>query len=251
MFNNLPRCTLIKAILKRELASYFYSPIAYVFVSIFVLALAATTIFIGRMFDTNQANLDVMFAFLPWVLLFLVPAVGMQLWSDEQSTGSIELLLTFPVTITEAVIAKFLAGWIFLCLSLVATIFFPITVFILGSPDLGKILLGYLGSIFLAGTYLAISGFTSAMTSKQVISFVFSFIICFFLTIIGWGIFSDLLNQFLPVAVTDFISSFGVIAQFDNFKRGILEIKAISYYSVLIAGCLALTVRILEEKRLK
>lgn len=241
----------ISAIFKRELAAYFYSPLAYVFVSIFILAIAATSIFIGRIFETNDASLIVVFNLMPWVLLFLVPAIGMQLWSEEYSSGSVELLFTLPITVLQAVLAKFLAAWCFLIFSIAMTVGFPITIFFLGAPDLGQMLSGYLGSILIAGAYLAVSSFTSAMTRKQVISFVFSFIICFLLAIIGWGVFSGLLNQFLLAEVTDFIASFGVIYQFENMVLGIIDLKNILYYFFLMAGGIFLTVRILIARQSK
>src|SRR5262245_40811463 len=168
----------IKAILKRELGSYCTSPIAYVFLVIFLLLAGFFTFTVGNFFERGEASLVSFFTWHPWLYLFLVPAVGMRLWSEERRLGTMELLLTMPLTTWQAIIGKFLASWLFLALALVLTFPVWITVNWLGSPDNGIILAGYAGSLFLAGSYLAISCMTSALTRNQVISFILSVMIC-------------------------------------------------------------------------
>src|SRR5690349_22611495 len=159
----------IKAITKRELSAYFSSPVAYVFIVIFLLLTVFFTFMAGNFFERGQANLDSFFMWLPWLYLFLVPCVGMRLWAEERRVGTIELLLTKPITAWHAILGKFLASWIFLGLALVLTFPVVITVNYLGSPDNGVILSGYIGSWLMAGAYLAISCITSAMTRNQVV----------------------------------------------------------------------------------
>src|SRR3954467_14071987 len=168
----------IRAITKRELSSYFSSPVAYVFIVIFLLLTGFFTFMEGNFFERGQANLDAFFMWHPWLYLFLVPCVGMRLWAEERRVGTIELLLTKPVTVGQAIVGKFLASWIFLGLSLALTFPVLITVNYLGSPDNGVILAAYFGSLLMAGTYLAISCMTSAMTRNQVVSFIISVVIC-------------------------------------------------------------------------
>mgnify|MGYP003346456088 FL=1 len=168
----------IKTIMKRELGGYFTSPIAYVFLIIFLLLTGFFTFTIGNFFERGEASLVSFFTWHPWLYLFLVPAVGMRLWSEERRLGTMELLLTMPLTAWEAIVGKFLASWAFLALALALTFPVWITVNWLGSPDNGIIAAGYVGSLFLAGSYLAISCMTSAMTRNQVISFILSVVIC-------------------------------------------------------------------------
>ncbi|MGH7979416.1 MAG: ABC transporter permease, partial [Limisphaerales bacterium] len=185
----------IRAIAKRELAGYFSSPVAYVFIVIFLLLTGFFTFTIGDFFERGQANLDSFFMWHPWLYLFLVPCVGMRLWAEERRVGTIELLLTKPVRLWQAVVGKFLASWIFLGLSLALTFPVIITVNYLGSPDNGVIVAAYLGSLLMAGAYLAISCMTSAMTRNQVISFILSVVICLFLVLCGYPPVTGLLNR--------------------------------------------------------
>src|SRR3989449_6775069 len=178
----------IKAVAKRELIGYFSSPVAYVFLTMFLLLGGFFTFMVGRapFFELGQASLASFFIWQPWLFLFLVPAVGMRLWSEERRLGTIELLLTMPVTAWQAIVGKFLASWLFLGLALVLTFPVVITVNYLGSPDNGVILSGYIGSWLMAGAYLAISCITSAMTRTQVVSFIVSVVICLFLILAGF-----------------------------------------------------------------
>src|SRR5689334_19579054 len=177
----------IKTISKRELAAYFSAPLAYVFIVIFLLLCGFFTFFVGGFFELRQASLvRPFFTWLPWFYLFLVPAVGMRLWAEERRVGTIELLLTMPITSWQAILGKFLASWIFLLLALILTFPVVITVNYLGHPDNGVIFCGYIGSWLLAGSYLAISCITSAMTRNQVVSFIISVVICLFLILAGF-----------------------------------------------------------------
>ena len=238
------------SIYKRELLAYFYSPIAYVVLAIFSLSSSTTAIFLGRIFDSGEASMNLFFIFQPWLYLFLVPAVGMRLWAEERNSGSIEFLLTLPISIFDAVLAKFLAGWTFLTIALATTLPLLCTVIYLGKPDFGIIFTGYLGCILVAGAYLSISCFASAVTRNQVISFIISFIFCFFLNILSWGILSDLLNQILPSAVADWVSSFGTLFHFDPFRKGLIEFRGVVFFLILMLGALSLNVRLLEERRI-
>src|SRR5512134_3097093 len=175
----------IKAIVKRELGGYFTSPIAYVFLVIYLLLAGFFTFTVGSFFERGEASLVSFFTWHPWLYLFLVPAVGMRLWSEERRLGTMELLLTMPVTTWQAIVGKFLASWLFLALALALTFPVVITINYLGSPDNGVVLSGYVGSWLMAGAYLALSCITSAMTRTQVVSFIISVVVCLFLILAG------------------------------------------------------------------
>lgn len=234
---------------RREFQGYFRSPIAYVFIIIFLLAAVGTTFFLGGLYDSNQASLESFFIYLPWLYLVLVPAVGMRLWAEERRSGTIELLFTLPVTMTEAVLAKFLAGWLFLAIALFLTFPLVVTVNYLGSPDNGVIALSYLGSLLMAGSYLAISCFTSAMTKNQVVSFILGVVICFFLVLVGWGVFTDALGAFLPVWAVDAISNFGFMPHVTPISRGILDTRDLLYFLSVIFVALALNTLVLSQRK--
>src|SRR5246500_953703 len=185
----------IWTIAKRELGTYFSSPVAYVFIVIFLLLAGFFTFMIGHFFEIGQANLRSFFTWHPWLYLFLVPAAGMRLWSEERRSGTMELLLTMPITPWQAIVGKFLASWLFLAISLVLTFPIAITVNYLGSSDNGVILTSYIGSFFLAGAYLAVSCMTSAMTRNQVVSFILSVVICFLLILVGYPPVTDFLSR--------------------------------------------------------
>jgi len=236
-------------LIKRELASYFYSPVAYVFIIIFLFSTVGTTFFLGNFFNSNQAGLDIFFLFHPWLYLFLIPAVGMGLWAEERNAGTIELLFTLPISLTQAVAAKFLSGWIFIGIALLLTFPMIITVWYLGEPDNGVILASYLGSFLMAGSYLAITCVTSALTRNQVISFILSVIICFTLVILGWGVFTNILNQFLPNWLTDIISTFSFSTHFNSISRGIIDSRDLVFFLSIIIGGLILNAIVLESKK--
>ncbi|HOO90228.1 MAG TPA: ABC transporter permease subunit, partial [Syntrophales bacterium] len=172
-----------KGIIKRELGGYFGSPLAYVFIVIFLVMCGFFTFIVSGFYEVGQADLRAFFRWLPWTYLFLIPAVSMRLWAEERRTGTLELLITLPTTLTELVLGKFLAAWLFVILALVLTFPLVLTVIYLGEPDLGVIFSGYLGSILLAGAYLSIGSMTSSLTRNQVISFILSVVICLFLVL--------------------------------------------------------------------
>ena len=238
---------LICAIFKREFLGYFRSPVAYVFLIVFLVSVLGLTWFLGGFFDSNDANLNPLFTFLPWVFLFLIPAVGMRLWAEEKRSGTWELLFTLPVSIAQTVFGKFLAGWAFVALAIVLTVSMPLTVAYLGDPDWGPIFSGYFGGILMAGTYLSICSLTSALTKNQVISFVLSVIFCLILVFLGWSVFSDfLLALNLPVGFVDALSNFSFVTHYEPMVRGLVTLRDIFFFLSLTAFCLFVNVLILE-----
>ncbi len=239
----------IRAIMKRELGGYFTSPIAYVFLVIFLLLTGFFTFTVGNFFERGEASLVSFFTWHPWLYLFLVPAVGMRLWSEERRLGTLELLLTMPITTWQAIVGKFLASWLFLGLALVLTFPVIITVNWLGDPDNGVIAAGYVGSFLLAGAYLAISCMTSAMTRNQVISFILSVMICLFLILAGYTPVTDLLTRFANPVVTQAIAAFSVMTHFEGFQRGVLDIRDVIFFASVIGFALFTTGVIIRNQR--
>ena len=239
----------ITTIMKRELGGYFTSPIAYVFLIIFLLLTGFFTFTIGNFFERGEASLVSFFTWHPWLYLFLVPAVGMRLWSEERRLGTMELLLTMPLTTWQAIVGKFLASWLFLALALVLTFPVWITVNWLGSPDNGIIAAGYVGSLFLAGSYLAISCMTSAMTRNQVISFILSVVICLFFILAGYTPVTDLLTRFASPVVVDVIAAFSVMTHFEGFQRGVIDLRDFLFFVSVIGFALFTTGVIIRSQR--
>jgi ABC-2 type transport system permease protein len=239
----------IKAVMKRELGGYFTSPIAYVFLVIFLLLTGFFTFTVGNFFERSEASLVSFFTWHPWLYLFLVPAVGMRLWSEERRLGTLELLLTLPITTWQAIVGKFLASWVFLALALLLTFPVIITVNWLGDPDNGVIIAGYVGSLLLAGAYLAISCMTSAMTRNQVISFILSVMICLFLILAGYTPVTDLLTRFANPIVTQTIAAFSVMTHFEGFQRGVLDTRDVVFFASVIGFALFTTGVIIRNQR--
>ena len=239
----------IKAIMKRELGGYFTSPIAYVFLVIFLLLTGFFTYTIGNFFERGEASLVSFFTWHPWLYLFLVPAVGMRLWSEERRLGTMELLLTMPITAWQAIVGKFLASWLFLALALVLTFPVMITVNLLGDPDNGVIVTGYVGSFLLAGSYLALSCMTSALTRNQVISFILSVVICLFLILAGYTPVTDLLTRFASPVVVDVIAAFSVMTHFEGFQRGVLDMRDVLFFASVMFFALFTTGVIIRNQR--
>src|SRR3954462_1878079 len=215
----------IMTIAKRELIGYFASPVAYVLLVIFLLLCGFFTFMVAGFFERGQANLLPFFAWHPWLYLFLVPAVGMRMWSEERRLGTIELLLTMPITPWQAIVGKFLASWLILALALALTFPIVITVNYLGSPDNGVILASYIGSMLLSGTYLSIAAMTSAMTRNQVVSFILSLVICLFLILAGWPPVTNLLTQWASTGVVETIAGFSVMTHFDSIQKGVIDLR--------------------------
>jgi gliding motility-associated transport system permease protein len=239
----------IKAITKRELAGYFTSPIAYVFLVIFLLLTGFFTFTVGNFFERGEASLVSFFTWHPWLYLFLVPAVGMRLWSEERRLGTMELLLTMPITTWQAIIGKFLASWLFLALALLLTFPLVITVNYLGAPDNGVIVAGYVGSLLLAGSYLAVSCMTSALTRNQVISFIVSVMICLFLILAGYTPVTDLLVRWANPVVVEIIAAFSVMTHFEGFQRGVLDVRDVLFFASVIGFALFTTGVIIRNQR--
>lgn len=242
----------ITSIAKRELKGYFASPVAYVFIVIFLLLVGFFTFMLGRapFFRAGQANLDAFFTWHPWVFLFLVPAIGMRVWSEERRLGTIELLLTMPITAWQAIVGKFLASWGFLLLTLVCTFPMVMTVNYLGNPDNGVIFGAYVGSFLMAGSYLAISCMTSAMTRNQVISFILSCVICFLLILCGFPPVTEFLGNIgFSQGVIEMIASLSFMTHFDGLQKGVLDFRDLIFFLSVIAFSLFTTGVILRSHR--
>jgi ABC-2 type transport system permease protein len=241
----------IKTIAKRELAGYFASPVAYVFIVIFLLLTGFFTFMLGGFFERGEATLTSFFLWHPWLYLFLVPAVGMRLWSEERRQGTMELLLTMPITPWQAIVGKFLASWAFLALALVLTFPIALTVNYLGSPDNGVIFGSYVGSFLMAGAYLAISCMTSAMTRNQVISMIVSVVICFLLILVGYPPVTDFLYRVLGMkqALVETVAAFSLMTHFDGFQKGILDSRDVIFFLSVIGFSLFTTGVIIRGHR--
>jgi ABC-2 type transport system permease protein len=239
----------VKTIAKRELGGYFSSPVAYVFIVIFLLLAGFFTFMAGGFFERQEASLLSFFIWHPWLYLFLVPAVGMRLWSEERRLGTMELLLTMPVTTWQAILGKFVASWLFLALALVLTFPIVITVNYLGDPDNGVILAGYIGSLLLAGAYLAISCMTSAMTRNQVVSFIVAVVVCLFLILAGYPPVTNLLVQWADPWLVNTVAGFSVMTHFEGFQKGVLDTRNIIFFVSLIVFSLFTTGVIIRSHR--
>lgn len=239
----------VKTIAKRELSSYFASPVAYVFLVIFLLLTGFFTFTAGQFFERGEASLAAFFSWHPWLYLVLVPAVGMRLWSEERRSGTLELLLTLPISPWEAILGKFLASWIFLALALALTFPVVITVNWLGEPDNGQILAGYFGSLMLAGVYLAITCMTSALTRNQVIAFILSVAACLFLILAGFNPVTDLFTRWASPAVVETIAAFSVVTHYDGFQKGVIDTRDLLFFASVIGFALFATAVILRNRR--
>jgi ABC-2 type transport system permease protein len=239
----------VLAITKRELTGYFASPVAFVFIVIFLLLAGFFTFMVGRFFERGEANLDTFFGWHPWLYLFLVPAVGMRMWSEERRQGTIELLLTMPVTTWQTIVGKFLAAWVILAAALVCTFPVVVTVNYLGRPDNGIILAGYIGSLLLAGGYLAVSAMTSAMTRNQVVSFILAVAICLFLILAGWPPVTNLLVQWANPFLVQAVAAFSVMTHFESIQKGVLDSRDILFFLSVIGFCLFSTSVIIRAHR--
>jgi len=238
----------IYSIAKREVKGYFGSPVAYVFIFFFLILCGLFTFYVSKFYEARQADLRAFFVWHPWLYLFLVPAVGMRLWAEERKSGTIEILLTLPVTIGQAVIAKFLAAWLVLGISLILTFPLVITVYYLGSPDTGAILAGYLGSFIMAGAYLAIGGLMSSATKNQVIAFILAVVVSFVLVMAGWPPITDMLAKTFPKLVP-MVAYTGFVTHFDSIQRGVLDSRDFIYFGSIIVLALCATAAVLNTRR--
>jgi ABC-2 type transport system permease protein len=239
----------IRAIFKRELYGYFSTPVAYVFIVIFLFLTGVFTFYVGSFYERNQADLEPFFRFHPWLYLFLIPAIAMRLWSEERKSGTIELLMTLPVTVLDAVLGKFFAAWCFTGVALALTFPVWITVNYLGSPDNTVIIASYLGSLLMAGGFLAIGSCISALSKSQVIAFVISVVICFLFILAGFPLVVDFFRGWAPPALTDAIASLSFLTHFDSIKKGVIDFRDLFYFATLIAIWLYANIVIIEAKK--
>ena len=236
-------------ITKRELYAYFATPMAFVFIAIFVAMTGAFTFYIGRFFDRNQASLETFFSFHPWLYLLLVPAVAMRLWAEERKSGTIEQLLTLPITTFEAVLGKFLAAWLFCGIALLLTFPMWLTVNVLGAPDNAVVFVSYIGSFLMAGAFLAIGMCMSALTRNQIIAFIAGSVVCFLFTMSGLDLVLNFFRLWAPDAVVTTIGSFSFLTRFEALSRGIIDIRDLIYFLSLISFWLFATVIAVETKK--
>ena len=239
----------IGIIFKRELQGYFATPVAYVFIVIFLVLSGALTFHMGNFYERGQADLIPFFNFHPWLYLFLVPAISMRLWAEERKSGSIELLLTLPITMIQAVIGKFLAAWLFTGIALFLTFPLWITVNYLGNPDNGVIFAAYVGSLLMAGGFLAIGACISATTKNQVIAFIISVVICFAFLLSGFSLVLDFFRGWAPQYIVDAISSLSFLTHYTSISKGVIDLRDIIYFATLIACWLYANAVVIEMKK--
>jgi ABC-2 type transport system permease protein len=236
-------------IFKREFVAYFSTPLAYVFIVIFLFAMGAFTFYIGHFYENGVADLSVFFGYHPWLYLFLVPAIAMRLWAEERRTGTMELLLTLPVPLWATVAGKYLAAWAFTGVALALTFPVWLTVNYLGHPDNGVIVASYIGSFLVAGGYLAIGACISAATNNQVIAFVVSVVVCFLFTVSGAPLVLDFFRAWAPLVLVDAVSSFSVLTHFTAITAGVIDVRDIVFFFSLIALFLAANMVIVDLKK--
>ncbi len=237
------------AVFKREFGGYFATPVAYVFIVIFLFLTGVFTFNFGRFYELGQANLGAFFAWHPWLYLFLIPAISMRLWAEERKSGTIELLMTLPIPLWAAVAGKFLAAWAFAGVALALTFPMWITVSFLGQPDHGAILTAYIGSFLMAGGFLAIGGAISAMTRSQVIAFVVSVVICFGFLISGYPPVMDAMTGWAPRWLVDAVASFSFLTNFGDIAKGVIDLRDLVYFLSLMALFLFINAVVIDLKK--
>jgi ABC-2 type transport system permease protein len=236
-------------IFRRELASYFATPVAYVFIVIFLLLAGWFTFYLGNFYERGQADLLPFFTFHPWLYLFLIPAVSMRLWAEERKSGSIELLMTLPVSLNQAVLGKFLAAWAFVGIALVLTFPVWITVNYLGDPDNGAIVAGYVGSFLMAGSFLAIGSCVSATTRNQVIAFILTVVVCLTLLLAGLPMVLDVLRAVLPQLLVDAVASLSFLTHFQAISKGVIDLRDLVYFGLMIGFWLYASAVVIDMKK--
>lgn len=234
---------------KREWTAYFATPLAYVFLVVFLVLCGFSTFELGGFYQRNQADLQIFFSYQPWLYLFLIPAIAMRLWAEERKSGSIELLLTLPLTLRSIVLAKFLAAWLFVGLALLLTFPLWLTVNYLGHPDNGAILAAYFGSWLMAGAFLSIGCCLSAASKSQVIVFVFTVSVCFLFVLLGVPQLLNSLAGVLPQPLVDAIAQLSLLTHFDAISRGVLDLRDVLFYVLFIACWLVATGMVIEQKK--
>lgn len=236
---------IVWTLAKRELSGYFATPVAYVFLFFYLAFMGVMPFTLGGFYEREQADLAPFFGFHPWLYLFLIPAVSMRLWAEERKSGTIELLMTLPVTMWQMVLGKFLAAWFFTGIALVLTFPMWITVNFLGQPDNGVIVAAYIGSFLLAGGYLAVGSLFSAMTKNQVIAFVLTFVTGLLLVLAG----TPLVPDWFPGPITEAIRSFSFLTQMNAISGGLIDMRALTYFGSLIVACLIGSGIVLDMKK--
>ena len=236
-------------IMRRELASYFATPLAYIFLLIFLVLVNLFPFYLGEFFERGQADLNPFFTYHPWLFLFLIPAVSMRLWADERRSGSIELLMTLPVTLWQAVLGKFLAAWAFTILALVLTFPIWITVNFLGSPDNGAILAAYIGSMLLAAGFLSIGSLASALTRNPVVAFIVGIAACFVFLVAGFPLVLDAFRGWAPQLLVDAVGSLGFLTHYEAISKGVIDIRDLVYFALLITWFLLATAVVLDVRK--
>ena len=241
--------SMIGIITRRELGAYFATPLAYVFVLIFLMLSGAFTFYIGGFYERGQADLLPFFNFLPWLYLFLVPAVAMRLWSEERKSGTIELLLTLPITMWQAVVGKFLAAWAFIGIALALTFPLWLTVNYLGDPDNGVILASYIGALLMAGAFLAIGSCISAATRNQVVAFILTVVACFVLVMAGHPLVLDAFAAWAPQGLVDAIAGLSFLTHFASISKGVIDLRDLLYFLLMIGFWLYASAIVIDLKK--
>ena len=240
---------IMLAIMRRELRSFLLTPVAYVFIVIFLVLTSTFTFYLGNFYERSQADLVPFFNFHPWLYLFLVPSLSMRLWSEERRSGSIELLMTLPVELWQAVVGKFLAAWAFTGLALGLTFPIWITVNYLGDPDNGVVVAAYIGSLLMAGGFLAVGSCISATTKNQVIAFILAVVACFLLLLAGFPLVLDVFSAWAPQALVDVVASLSFLTHFASISKGVIDLRDLVYFALLIGVMLYANTIVLQLKK--
>ena len=236
-------------IFRREFTSFFATPLAYVFLLIFLVLSSVFTFYLGGFYESGQASLNPFFNFHPWLYLFLVPALAMRMWAEERKSGTIELLMTLPITRFESVVGKFLAAWVFAGIALLLTFPMVLTVNYLGDPDNGAILTGYFGSWLLVGAYLAVGSCMSAWAKNQVIAFILTVSLCFVFVVSGFSLVLDAFNGWAPQWLLDVVASFSFLTRFQAISKGVIDVRDLLYFLSFIAAWLMATAVVIDLKK--
>lgn len=239
----------LMAVFRREFSSYFATPLAFVFIVIFLVLAGAFTFYLGGFYQRGQADLAPFFEYHPWLYLFLIPALSMRLWAEERKSGSIEMLMTLPITVWQAVLGKFFAAWAFAGVALALTFPIWITVNYLGDPDNGAILAAYIGSLLMAGGFLAIGACLSAATRNQVIAFIVTVVVCFLFLLSGFALVLEVFRGWAPKIIVDAIASLSFLTHFQSISKGVIDLRDVVYFATLIGAWLFANTVVLEMKK--
>jgi ABC-2 type transport system permease protein len=237
------------AIARREFRGYFGTPLAYVFIVIYLALTGWFTFYLGGLYERNQADLLPFFNYQPWLFLILIPAISMRLWAEERKSGSIELLMTLPISLWQAVAGKFIAAWLFTTIAICLTFPLWITVNYLGNPDNGAILTGYIGCILLAGAFLAIGSCISAANRNQVVAFIITIVVCFIFLLSGFPMVLDFFSGWAPRSIVEAVAGLSFLSHFTSISKGVVDLRDVVYFLLIIAGWLQANTLILDMKK--